>query len=223
MILRLSYSLSTGIPFYAGLPQPRLDPLYQLARGDVCNSYYLTTSNHVGTHIDAPNHFDPNGRKIAEYQPEELVFTRAAILPVEVPEDRLIRAEHLQGASGVRRDCDLLLIRTGYSRFRTEDPRAYVERSPGFSRAAAECLLAAFPELRAVAVDFISFASPLHEQEGCDAHRVLLGCPGYGSRPVLLIEDALIPDSLPVPRRVLVVPWQFEGLDSAPCTILAEL
>ena len=66
-------------------------------------------------------------------------------------------------------------------------------------------------------MDFISAAAVAHMEEGCEAHRVFLGCAGYGDRTVLLIEDARLPMDLPVPSRVILAPWLFEGLDSAPC------
>jgi hypothetical protein len=58
--------------------------------------------------------------------------------------------------------------------------------------------------------------------EGVEAHRVLLGCEGFSDRTVLLVEDARLPRELKPPSRVIVAPWMIEGLDSAPCTVLAE-
>jgi arylformamidase len=223
MLVRLSYPLSGGTPFYEGLRRPSIDPLYQLERGDACNSYYLTTSNHAGTHVDAPNHFNPGGRRISEYAPDELMFTKPAIVRVQTPDDGLIRPEYLQGLGGVRRDCDILLLHTGFGKYRESDPKTYVALGPGFSRGAASYIMETLPELRAVAMDFMSASSLRHEFEGAEAHRVFLGCDGYSRRSVLLIEDARVPDDLKIPTSVLVVPWLMEGLDSAPCTVLAEL
>src|SRR5690242_6730866 len=49
MLLLLSYPLSRETPFYSQLAKPELRQLYDLRQGDVCNSFYLTTSNHCGT------------------------------------------------------------------------------------------------------------------------------------------------------------------------------
>jgi arylformamidase len=219
MIVRLSHNLSSQTPFYEGLEQPRLDQLYSLERGDVCNSFYVTTSNHAGTHVDAPNHFNPRGRRIADYEIEELIFTRPALLDIEVEESELIRPGHLAGPA--REDCDMLLVRSGFGA-RRGDVRTYVDRAPGFSRAAAEYLLRRFPSLRALAVDFVSIAAMAHEHEGAEAHRVFLGCEGYSDRAVLLVEDARLDASLANLAKVYIVPWFVEGLDSAPCTVFAE-
>jgi kynurenine formamidase len=224
MQVRLSHPLSENTPFYEGLRPPSLEQLYGLERGDTCNSFYLTTSNHAGTHVDAPNHFNLRGRKITEYSPDELVFEKPAMVPFEVPNDRLIFPEHLRRIEDARPDCDILLLRSGFSaRYRDRDRKEYVDRGPGFSRAAAEYIMDTLLQLRAIAMDIISASSLLHDAEGAEAHRVFLGCEGYGPRSVLLIEDAHIPDDLDVPKRILLAPWMMEGLDSAPCTVLAEI
>lgn len=223
MLVRLSYPLSSRTPFYDSLDPPSLRQLYSLDHGDACNSYYFTTSNHAGTHVDAPRHFNASGRGICSYSPDELTFTRPAILPVVPPSDLLLRQADVEVATRVASDCDILFVQTGYGSIREKDPRTYVDRGPGFSREAAEFLMRRLPGLRAIAMDFVSVSSMLHEAEGAEAHRVFLGCAGYSDRSVLLVEDVMIPADLSPPRRVMIVPWLFEGLDSAPCTVLAEL
>jgi arylformamidase len=221
MLISFSYPLSESTPFCKALRGPHLERLYDLAKGDACNSYYLTTSNHAGTHVDAPNHFNPDGRRIAEYELGELVFTRPALLNIRVGSDELILPEHLEGWSACRGDCDLLFIRSGFGKYRGNS-ETYTEHNPGFSAAAADFLMQRFQDLRALAVDFASIAATAHMEEGCEAHRVFLGCGSYSDRPVLLVEDIRIPEPMPSLKKVYLVPWQFEGLDSAPCTLFAE-
>jgi len=220
-MLNLSYKLSENTPFYEGLAKPRIEQIYDLREGHACNSFYFTTSNHAGTHVDGPYHFNPTGRKIADYEPCELVFIRAAILDAPLAPSQLIRPEDLSGLDAIRPDCDILLLRSGFGS-RRGDAKTYVEQGPGFSAAAARTILERLPSLRAIAMDFVSAASMAHMDEGCEAHRVFLGCAGYSDRAVLLIEDARLPADLRVPSRIIVAPWLFEGLDSAPCSLLAE-
>jgi arylformamidase len=222
MVIKLSHNLSEATPFYSELPGPRLDRLYDLAKGDGCNSFYLTTSNHAGTHVDGPFHFNPKGRKISEYDMSELIFTKTAVMDIQVSRDELILPEHLGAASACRGDCDLLIVRSGFGKYRA-DAKMYVDHSPGFSRTAADFLMRQFPDLKALAVDFVSIAAMSHMEEGCDAHRVFLGCAEYSSRPILLIEDINLPNALPALDKVFVVPWFFDELDSAPCVIFAEV
>jgi kynurenine formamidase len=221
MMVRLSYTLSERTPFYEGLAKPSLERLYDLAKGDECNSFYFRSSNHCGTHVDGPWHFNPAGRKISDYDVNELGFTRPAIFDLDVGPGHLIGPGEFGDLRRIPGGCDILLLRTGFGRFRSVSP-AYVDNAPGFSRAAAEEIINALPELRALALDFISVASLKHMAEGAEAHRVFLGCAGYSDRSVLLIEDAMLDRSLTTPDRVIVAPWMFEGLDSAPCTVIAE-
>lgn len=221
MLISFSYHLSESTPFYKSLRAPRLERLYDLSKGDACNSFYLTTSNHAGTHVDGPNHFNPIGRKITDYEISELVFTRPALVDIQVEADTLILPDHLANCAECRRDCDFLLIRSGFGRFRS-DAETYIEHNPGFSGAAAEYLMDRFKELKALAVDFASIAAMAHMEEGCEAHRIFLGCGKYHDRPALLVEDIRFPEPIPQVQKIYLVPWMFDGLDSAPCTVFAE-
>jgi arylformamidase len=223
MLIQLSHHLSEQTPFYSSMPKPKLDQTYDLGKGDACNSFYLTTSNHAGTHVDAPRHFCRDGRSITDYDLSELVYSRSALIDLPLLDNELIEPRHLEAAvETAASDTDIVLLRSGFGRCRG-DERRYVDRAPGFGPAAAEFLMERLPGLRALAVDFMSISSPAHEAAGAEAHRVFLGCTRYAARPILLVEDALIPDALPPLLRLFVIPWMFDGLDSAPCTMFAEV
>lgn len=222
MLIKLSHNLSEHTPFYSTLPKPKLNQIYDLARGDACNSFYLTTSNHAGTHVDAPRHFNPIGRAITDYQLSEFVFDCPSVVDVPLNDRQLVEPGDLAPAlAGVPSGTDILLLRTGFARHR-QDERRYVDNGPGFGPEAAEYLMARLARLRAIAMDFPSVSSLAHEQAGAEAHRVFLGCAKYAERPVLLVEDALLPEDLAPLQRVFVIPWLFDGIDSAPCTMFAE-
>jgi len=222
MLIQLSCRLSEQTPFYSSLPKPELRQIYDLSKGDVCNSFYFTSSKHCGTHVDAPKHFSAGGRRIAEYSLAELMFSRPAVLDIPLGDNELVEPDHLRPAlASLAADTDLILLRSRFGRFRADESH-YVERSPGFGPAAAALLMQHFPKLRALAVDFMSISSPAHESAGADAHRVFLGCTNDAARSILLVEDALLPNSLPPLLRVFIVPWMFDGLDIAPYTMLAE-
>ncbi|MGC4052363.1 MAG: cyclase family protein [Paludibaculum sp.] len=223
MLIKLSYNLSEHTPFYSTLPKPKLDQIYALAKGHACNSFYFTTSNHAGTHVDAPLHFNPSGRAITDYALDEFSFQTPAILDVPLKDEELIEPRHLEPAlDNAAPEADIVLLRSGWGRHR-QDERRYVDHGPGFGSAAAHLLMQRFPTLRAVAMDIPSVSALSHDAEGAEAHRVFLGCTTYAHRPVLLIEDACLPANLPPLRRVTLMPWLFDGLDSAPCTLFAEV
>jgi len=93
----------------------------------------------------------------------------------------------------------------------------YMRRGPCLSAEAAG-YLRKFSNLRALGIDTISISSPLLREVGREAHRLLLK-----GRSFLIVEDM---DLLGKPvdyKRVVIAPLLVEEVDSAPCTILAEI
>ena len=124
MLIQLSHHLSEQTPFYSSLPKPELKQIYELGKGDVCNSFYFTTSNHAGTHVDAPRHFCSEGRRITDYELAELVFSRPAVLDVPLRDEDLVDPRHLEAAAtAASDDTDLVLLRSGFGKFRGDERR----------------------------------------------------------------------------------------------------
>src|SRR4051794_24909651 len=114
MIVRLSHHLSQQTPFYASLPKPHLKQLYDLDKGGPCNSFYLTTSNHIGTHVDAPRHFCAQGRAITDYDLPELIYSRPVVIDIPLTDDELVEPRHLEAAvEAAPRESDFVLLRSG--------------------------------------------------------------------------------------------------------------
>ena len=192
-----------------------------LAQGHVGNTFYFTTWNHAGTHVDPPAHMLPNGVPITVLAATDLVFLRPLVLDVPKDDDELVTATDLVPHERALRECDLLLIRTNYSRWRAIDPGRYRDHNPGLAVSAARYL--AGPDmacLRAVGIDTISLAAAACLQEGIEAHHILFAAER--PRPMLIIEDLDLRGDLAGLQRVVLAPIFVEGLDSSPCTVLAE-
>ena len=58
--------------------------------------------------------------------------------------------------------------------------------------------------------------------EGIRCHQALLGFGREDGRRILIIEDLNLPLDLPPPKRVIALPLFITGVDSAPCTVVAE-
>jgi arylformamidase len=78
----------------------------------------LTLSEHSGTHLDAPCHFVPGGRSIAD-QPLADFFGRAACIPVTAGSSHATRAhlERWQDDHGKIRPGDAVLLAFGWDRY----------------------------------------------------------------------------------------------------------
>jgi len=217
MWVLLSHKLSAATPCYDDGPRLEVTPVKQIVRGDSSNTYFLKLLNHLGTHVDAPNHFDPDGRKIHSYTAEELVFEKPLLIDIPKNSGEQIQEADLQPFENLLNKSDILLIRTGFQRFRDTDPMTYMMRGPCLSTEAAG-YLRNFSNLRVLGVDTISISSPLMREVGREAHRLLLR-----GRSFLIVEDMDLLGKPASYRRVFIAPLMVEEVDSAPCTVLAEV
>lgn len=207
---------------YGSAPRPVVVPFSQIANGDTSNSYTLSLFNHTGTHIDAPRHFVDKGKPISGYALNELIFNRPIIINCQKDDACLIRPEDLKAASNQLHRSDCLLLRTGFGRFRDEE--RYRTNNPGIAPEAIRWIRKEYPSIRCIGIDTISISSFQYRNEGREAHRAaFVDQAGFGE-PLLLIEDMKL-DAVPEERlcTMIVLPWQIEGLDSAPCNIIATL
>ena len=214
----LSHVTRVGDPGWPGNPTLAIRPFSLTERGDVANTYTLHWFNHFGTHMDAPNHFNPDGPRLAALGPEFFVYRRLYLLDQPLGESELLRPEHLAPHDLAEVDC--LLVRSGFERYRTDDPVAYAERGPGISSEAASYLMERCPRLKALILDWISVSAYQKREDGFRAHRILAGAEGHG-RFVLAVEDATLKELPATPAWVVALPVRVAGIDGGPCTVLA--
>lgn len=218
-LVQLSYGIDEDAPLYPGTPPSSVKAVKKIDNGDSCNTYSVTISDHIGTHVDAPRHFLNSGKAIGEYLPHELIFARPCIIDCPKAEDEAIGKNDLRLLS-THSGCDALLIRTGFGKYRKADPGIYSGRNPYLLPEAGEWMRRNFPKIRLMGIDTISISSSLHRPIGAETHRVLLTKEGFAAPPVLLAEDMNLPSDVNKLDRLIVVPL-FTGLvDSSPCAIL---
>jgi arylformamidase len=144
---------------------------------------------------------------------------------VDVPkeDDQLVTGADLAAHEAELAGADMILVRTGYgARWRDADPVRYSHHGPGFDSTAGRFLVDRLPQLRAVAMDFISCACLAYEQEGVEFHRICLGREAT-DRYIFMIEDARIDADLDATHlgSVVMAPILFEDQDGGPVTLLA--
>lgn len=144
------------------------------------------------------------------------------VLDIPKKEQEKISTEDLKRHHAAIRECDLLCCKTGWAATREDNPDYYATYGPYFSSEAVEYLLAEFPGLRAIGMDFISLGSPLHPQEAVLAHKAATGNDEANGRFILLFEDMILDDELNRAKRVYAWPLFIEGTDASPTTIVAE-
>ncbi len=218
----LTHTFTAGFPVYTGDEPTRrtlknYDP-------DGFYSQEWTFGEHSGTHMDAPGHFIPGGRRVPQLRPEELlapaavidISRRAASDPdAEVTPDDVARYERRNGR--IPRGA-VVFMNSGWAA-KVNDDAAYkgtvgtTYHFPGFGIEAVEFLLTR-RGIQGIGVDTLSL-DPGNSTTFA-VHNRLLGADRYGLENVANLP-ALRPSGALV--SVGVVPWE-EG-SGGPCRLLA--
>jgi arylformamidase len=220
--VRLSYEIRPESPGWPGNPTYRWEQVSSISDGDVANLGVLHLCNHFGSHLDAPRHFNDEGRRVGEVPLERFVYERPRLVEVPKGERELVERAELERHAEAVAGADVLLIRTGWGSVRAGDPDRYAAAGPGVSPEACEYLIE-HPGLKAIALDLVSLASyPRLDPEGIVAHQILCGV-GRGDRYVIIIEDVDLAAYPIEAQRVYAIPLFPGGADSSPCTVFAEV
>jgi kynurenine formamidase len=213
----LSHTLTDHIPAYGGTVSLDLQSVKALSRGDSANVYEFSMQNHWGTHIDAPNHFFEQGRRIVDYPAETWLFQSPQIVPVDLKPGEILNID--DWSNHLNDNTDILLFKSGWTAFR--DRSVYCMENPGLHPNVGFFIRKQFPGIRAVGVDWVSISSYRHRKLGRESHRAFLDPEGEND-PVFLIEDLNLSIDLECLTQLMVVPLFIEGMDSAPCTVLGR-
>jgi kynurenine formamidase len=210
-IVDLSHPITEDMPLYPGTPRPRLAPHHRL-EADGYRERQITLTTHVGTHVDAPAHLEPDGATLDEL-PVERFVGRAAVIDAGPLEDGRVPVARFEDARARLAGCDIVLLRTGWSeRWGTD---AYLRGFPCLAPDAARWLVD--QRVKAFGVDAIS-VDPMGDPE-LAVHHVLLGAG------LVLIENltglAALPDDRPF--TVCALPLPLTGGDGCPVRAVAIL
>jgi len=215
----LSHTLNETTPAYGGGRGLEITPDKQISQGDSCNTVQLTMPNHIGTHVDAPNHFVDQGKTVDQYTPQQWIFSKPLLIDVPTVGTTIIDIDAIEHALGDTfvEDADLVLIRTGMEEYR-RDAR-YWSQYPGFSPDLCRWLKQMFPSFSAIGIDTISISSTAYRDIGREAHQAFLG------DGIRIIEDMALPQCIDATSlaKVIVMPMRCDGGDGAPVTVMGEL
>jgi len=118
---------------------PTYEPLqvkfFKRLAANGANGQLITTSNHVGTHLDGSLHFCTHGRDIASIPMEDLTGPAAVVDLSDIAEDYdIYTSKHIEERVEVK-ERDILLIYTGYLKYSWDQPEAdevrYMVKHPG--------------------------------------------------------------------------------------------
>jgi len=183
----------------------------------------IKIENHRGTHVDAPAHFIKDGKKISDYDPKELVFIRPLIIDCPKDAGELIEIGDINRVDITDSDC--IFFRTGFGKYRESNTEKYIIQNPGIAPKTISWIRGRFPDVRCLGIDSISISSYQKPELGTESHIGAFNENENLGRPLLLIEDLNLDvlsgdDKV---KRIFVFPWFIGSVDSAPCSVLAEL
>ena len=203
----ISLTIAEDLPVWPGDPKIELKKISQIDNGEEANVTHLSACVHIGTHVDAPDHFLGNGETVENLSLDLLV---GPALVVEVPVEGQITAMDLQSITipeGTKR----LLIKTANSQIWAEGLKEFKEDFIAIEADAAEYLVNQGVEV--VGVDYLSvapFADP------APTHQILL------KAGTLIIEGLNLSGIVPGEYTLYCLPLKIKGSDGAPARVLLQ-
>lgn len=133
-IYDLSQPLNQDAPFWPFYPPFEVKYIKRKSEHGV-NAQYIMTSNHMGTHLDAPRHFVTGGKTIDQL-PLNWLCGSGVIVDLSDALDELdvFTPKMIEDRVEVR-EGDILFIHTGWHKYaqfgETPDEEKYIQRHPG--------------------------------------------------------------------------------------------
>lgn len=147
-IYDVTIAVSESVPTFPGDPTVKVDVCAALANGDVANVSQISFGVHTATHVDAPNHFIEDTRRVDELDLYKLV---GPCRVVEFPDDvTAITADHVESLQNAER----VLFKTRNSAFWNEPEKGFRTDFTYIEPEAARLLAAGGVKL--VGIDYLS-------------------------------------------------------------------
>ena len=219
MKIFLSYALNQDTPSYGNRDKFIVNPKSQILNGVGANtSTWTFTNNHIGTHIDMPNHFYNSGKKTLDYPAEYFCFDNIYFIEKIQVSGNLFTLQSKE-LDKIPKEVEFLIIKTGYGAYRSLDK--YHIDNPGLKSSLANILRDRFINLRAVGFDFISLTSWNHREHGKESHLAFLG----ERNNFLIIEDMDLShvDNQTKFNSLIVAPLRTVQGNGGPVTIIADI
>ena len=162
----ISVPLRTSMVSWPGDPEPILERISEIERGDMANVTFLRLTAHTGTHMDAPCHFLA-GKEGIDTFPLEVGVGPPAFSRFR-SRFQAFRPSFLRTRTFSRGDRILFKTRNSQHRW---DLKEFQRGFTGLSASAAQYLVDRGVQL--VGIDYLSIG--VFEGDGSETHQILLG------------------------------------------------
>ncbi len=201
-----TFPISPTIPVWPGDPNPRIEQIAAISRGDPTNTSSGYLSFHTGTHVDAPYHILENGTTVDAIPLSQMIrLVKVVELPTGIQEISRAILEHLS-----------LEASRGYL-FKTVNSQKWKKKGLHFTPdyAALTPDAAGYlveKNIKLVGVD--GFSVDLFSASDLPVHHLLL------SAGTLVIELLDLRDVPPGDYSMICAPLKITGIDGAPARVL---
>ena len=198
--------IDISVPLHSGMahwpddrPFDRVET-EKIVNGDPCNLSEISASAHIGTHMDAPRHYLPDGAGIEAF-PISAGVGRARVIAINDPE--LIRVSELKPYRLTKGERVLFKTRNSKECWTTskfQERFVYIpHETAGYL---ADCCV------QTVGVDYLSVGG--YDTDGPETHRTLL------KAGIWIIEGLNLKDVEPGDYELICLPLKIMGSDGAP-------
>ena len=196
----VSVPLRNGMVVWPGdAPFERTSTL-EIANGDTCNLSQISSTAHIGTHMDAPRHY-LDGAAGMEAWPIAASVGRARV--IEIVDTEVIRTSELEPHHLAKGERVLFKTRNSEACWKTDDfQKNYIYLPPETARYLAG------RGVQTVGVDYLSVGG--FESGGPETHRILLDAG------IWIIEGLILQHAEPGEYELVCLPLKIIGGDGAP-------
>lgn len=166
MLYDISVPLTSAFPVWPGDPAIQVERRSRMEEGGYCNVSHVSVGTHGGTHMDAPFHFVPDGKRLWELPLDRLI---GPCWVADCRGARLVTAAQLD-AAGISADVTRLLLRTDNSEWWAEPNYEFHRDFVALSGDGAQWVVERGIQL--VGIDYMSIDA--FDAEGSPAHHILL-------------------------------------------------
>jgi arylformamidase len=215
----LSYILDKNTPTYGNRSRFKQIKESDMSQGDIANDTSISTTVHIGTHIDMPYHFYSDGKTVGDFDADFWVFEKPLI--VDIKQDELIINKQLINKLDNIKDgdYDILIVKTGICNVRTK--KQFWNDNYGFHPDIYNYIARRFTKIRVFGFDTISVSSFQNRIIGREAHKYFLN----PKNPILLLEDMDLRNINEKTKltKIIVSPLRISNCDGLPCTVFASI
>ena len=203
--------VSEKIPTFPGSPRPHFIEWETIGKNGY-NLELLFLSSHTGTHIDAPFHFEKNGKKIHEILPERLVNEAVLIKIRKKANQAILKADiqKFEKKHGKITGFSSIIFYTGWQK--NLQKKYYFTRNPGLSVSAAKYLAA--KKISLVGIDSPSI--DLGKDSKFSVHQI------FAKKGMLIVENLANLDKIKSSKfHLVVLPLKLKNATGSPVRAIA--